>query len=146
MHSLRRLIKEIIENQNDNLTPVEHVNKYVYHKSNPIFREKIEKEGLKVFSKSDTWLSDTPIFGKVIFATDSDNKKDWFNSNYDDDIYKIDTTKINNKWFKDPNFEPQEKKVNINTGVSNSKHIITFENIQASAIELIYSGTGNSSE
>lgn len=36
-------------------------NKYVYHTSNIIFRDKITKEGLIAKGKSDAWLSDTKI-------------------------------------------------------------------------------------
>lgn len=36
-------------------------NKYVYHTSNPIFRDKIRKEDLIVKGKGETWLSDTNI-------------------------------------------------------------------------------------
>lgn len=128
-------IKEVMGINNTNkLVPVS-TNQYVYHKSNPIFRKQIEEMGLIPKGKSETWLSDTPIEGKVIFATNSDNEKDWFDSPYDDDIYRIDTTKINNTWYKDPNF-PEE----------NSKHIITFDHIPTHVIEIIYKGTGNINE
>jgi hypothetical protein len=108
-------------------------NTYVYHKSNPIFREKISLEGLVPKGKSETWLANTDIEGKVIFATNSDNQNDWFDSTYDDDIYQINTTKINNKWFLDPNFLWGDYKY---------KHIITFEPIPINAIKLIHKGTG----
>ena len=113
----------------NNLVEIEP-NKYVYHTSNPIFRDKISKEGLITKGKSETWLSDTKIDGKVIFAVNSDNQKDWFDSTYDDDIYKIDTSKIKNKWYVDPNFD------------LNTKRIITFEKIPLDSIKLIYKGTG----
>jgi hypothetical protein len=121
-----------LENINDKLIPVE-VNKFVYHSSIPSFRDNISKEGLVPKGKSETWLSDTPIEGAVIFATNSDNKNDWFDSTYDDDIYRIDTTKLNNKWFLDPNF-----------GVDDNQHVITFEPIPLSVIKLIHKGTGES--
>jgi hypothetical protein len=117
--------------KNEKLIPVTP-NKYVYHKSNIKFREEISKFGLITKGKSETWLSDTEIDGNVIFATNSDNKKDWFDSTYDDDIYQIDTTKINNKWFLDPNF----------TWEKSPKHIITFDNIPLTSISLIYKGSG----
>lgn len=59
--------------KNEKLTTVTP-NKYVYHKSNIKFREEISKIGLITKGKSETWLSDTEIDGKVIFATNSDNK------------------------------------------------------------------------
>lgn len=106
-------------------------NKYVYHTSNPIFRDKISKEGLIVKGKGETWLSDTNIDGEIIFAVNSDNKEDWWDSTYDDDIYKIDTTNLNNKWYNDPNFDLEDKR------------IITFENIPPNSIKLIYKGSGS---
>ena len=128
---IKTTIREFLnENKNSHLTEV-IPNKYVYHTSNPIFRDKISKEGLIIKSKSEAWLSDTNIDGKVIFAVNSDNKEDWWNSTYDDDIYKIDTTNLNNKWYNDPNFDLEDKR------------IITFENIPFNSIQLIYKGTGS---
>lgn len=115
---------------NQHLTPVS-VNHFVFHKSNPHFREQISKMGLIPKGKSETWLSDTKINGKVIFATNSNKKKDLFDSTYDDDIYQIDTTKLKNEWYLDPNF-------------GDKRYVITFEPIPLSAIKLIYKGTGES--
>jgi hypothetical protein len=130
LHEDIHRIKEVMGiSQPKELTPV-ITNRFVYHNSNPFFRDQIKEMGLIVKGKSETWLSDTPIEGDVIFATNSDEKSDWFDSTYDDDIYRIDTTKINNEWYEDPNF-------------SGSKHIITFNNIPKKAIKLIYKGTGN---
>lgn len=105
-------------------------NRYLYHTSNPMFRNKIVKQGLITKGKSESWLDDTKIDGKVIFAVNSDDKEDWWDSTYDDDIYKIDTSKLKNKWYVDPNFDLKNNR------------IITFENIPNDAIELIYKGTG----
>ena len=63
-------------------------------------------------------------------TVNSDNKKDWWDSTYDDDIYEIDTTNLNNKWYNDPNFDLEDKR------------IITFENIPLNSIKLIHTGTG----
>jgi len=127
-------------------------NKYVYHSSNPIFREKISKMGLMPKPKSDSWLENTPIKGEVIFATNSDDKNEWFDSTYDDDIYKIDTSKISNKWYEDPNFSKDKeeyvefggKKIKLPPRQGENFYIITFEKIPLNAIELIYKGTGES--
>lgn len=135
MKDLKRFIKTTIReflNENHNSHLLEVIpNKYVYHTSNPIFRDKIKKDGLIVKGKGETWLSDTNIDGEVIFAVNSDNKKDWWDSTYDDDIYRIDTTKLKNKWYNDPNFDLEDKR------------IITFENIPLNSIKLIYKGTGS---
>jgi RNA:NAD 2'-phosphotransferase (TPT1/KptA family) len=103
-------------------------NKFVYHTSNPHFRDNISKEGLVPKGKSESWLSSTKISGKVIFAVNSDDSKDWWDSTYDDDIYRIDTTGLNNKWYVDPNFDLGDNR------------IITFENIPVESIKLIYKG------
>ena len=53
---------------------------------------------------------------------------DWWDSTYDDDIYKIDTTGLNNKWYVDPNFDLEDNR------------IITFQKIPVDSIKLIYKG------
>jgi len=103
-------------------------NKYVYHTSNPIFRNIISKEGLMPQGKSESWLSNTKIDGKVIFVVNDNEENYRFDSTYDDDIYRIDTSKLNNKWYNDPNFE------------SDGLHLITFDKIPLSSIKLIYKG------
>ncbi len=106
-------------------------NQFVYHTSNPGSRDKISKQGLIPQGMSAAWLSNTNIKGKVIFVVNSDNRKDWWDSTYDDDIYKIDTTNLKNKWYVDPNFDLKDKR------------IITFENIPTKSIKLIHKGTGD---
>lgn len=118
----------LFENFNDNLIEIKP-NKFIYHISNPYFRDKISKEGLIPKSKSETWLSDTKIDDSVIFASNSNDIDKWFIPLYDDDIYRIDTTNLNNKWFRDPNSD-------------NDNWIITFDKILPEYIELIYKGTG----
>ena len=114
------------------ITPKEKV----YHQSNPMFRNKIEKQGLKV--RAGECYKIYAGYGEkcipAIFATNSSNKRAWFDSSYDDDVWEIDTTKIPNvKWYKDRHYE------------SRSKHIVTFENIPRDAIKLIYEGSGKDS-
>ena len=134
MKDLKEFIKTMIYeflNETENVKLLEvQPNKYVYHTSNPIFRDKISKEGLIPKGKSESWLSDTKIEGKVIFAVNSDNPKDWWDSTYDDDIYRIDTSNLNNKWYADPNFDLGDNR------------IITFESIPPNSIKLIYKGNG----
>ena len=143
MKDLRGFIKKTIreflnENKNNHLIEVkpEELPKYVYHTSNPKFRKDIKKEGLTPKGKSETWLSDTKIDGEVIFAISGDVENVW-DSGYNDDLYRIDTTKLKNKWYKDPNFVD---------GVYKNQRIdaiITFEPIPKNYIELIYKGTGD---
>jgi hypothetical protein len=130
MINLRTYEDFLSEGSNSNLTEIKP-NKYLYHTSNPMSRDNISKEGLIVQGRSSSWLSDTKIEGKVIFAVNSDNKKDWWDSTYDDDIYRIDTTSLKNKWYVDPNFD------------SEAHRVITFENIPKKAIKIIYKGTGD---
>ena len=131
---MKQFIKTYTEflNENHNINLIKVIpNKFVYHSSNPIFRDKISKEGLIPQGRSTAWLSDTKIDGNVIFAVNSDNKEDWWDSTYDDDMYQIDTTHLDNKWYIDPNFDLKDKR------------IITFENIPLNSIQLIYKGSGS---
>jgi hypothetical protein len=103
----------------------------VYHTSNPIFRETIDKEGL--IPKQESW-------GKAIgsdmnaelgdrLAIFVSNDGEHYDSTYDDDVWAIDTSKINNIWYKDKHY----------TGGA-----YTFEPINRNVLKLIYRGTGNS--
>ena len=128
---IKKLLREgLSENINDELIPVK-VGKFLYHKSAPNTRDKIAKDGLIPQGNAGTWKDNTPIDGNVIFATNSTDENDSFDSGYDDDIYKIDTDKLNNKWYLDPNF-----------GKKDNQHVITFEPIPLSALKLTYRGTG----
>ena len=108
-------------------------NKIVIHKSNPKFRDRISNEGLKA-SAGECYKIYAGYGEKcipAIFATNSTNKRAWFDSTYDDDVWSINTELIPNvKWYKDKHFE------------SSKKHIVTFDNIPSEAIELMREGTG----
>jgi len=125
-----KLFEEFLNEGNGHLVKVK-ANRYVYHSSNPMFRDKIAKEGLIPQGRSAAWLSDTKIDGEVIFAVNSDNKDDWWDSTFDDDMYQVDTTGLKNVWYNDPNFDVEDKR------------IITFEAIPLRSIKLIHKGTGN---
>jgi len=94
MKQLKKSIKSIIRQyltesyNNPHLIEVKP-NKYVYHTSNPIFRDKIAEQGLVPKGKSESWLEDTKIEGEVIFAVNSNKEKYMWDSTYDDDIYRI---------------------------------------------------------
>ena len=112
-------------------------NHIVVHKSNPMFRDKIMENGLKVRAGEcyKVYVGYGVKCKPAIFATNSTNKRAWFDSTYDDDIWFIDTTMIPDvKWFKDRHFE------------SRSKHIVTFQDIPKEAITLKYEGTGSSED
>lgn len=104
-------------------------NKFIYHTSPIVFRDKIEKEGLKP-QKGEQLLTTTGLEKPAIFFSNSKNKNEWFDSQYNDDVYKIDTSKLNNKFYKDPNFD-------------SDKFIITFESIDPKYIKIIHKGDGN---
>lgn len=111
-------------------------NKQVYHTSNPINRESILKNGL-VVGVGDSYSiyvgMDKDKIIPSIFASNTYDKKLWFDSTWDDDVWEIDTTKISNEWFIDKHFG---EKFNL--------FIITFDNIPNHAIKLIYEGSGDS--
>lgn len=64
------LTGKFLNESKSHLIPVK-VNKFIYHTSNPIFRDKISKDGLIPKGKSESWLSNTNIDGDVIFAVNS---------------------------------------------------------------------------
>jgi hypothetical protein len=112
-------------------------NEIVVHKSNPIFRDKILEQGLR--ARAGECYRIYAGYGEkcipAIFATNTTNKRAWFDSTYDDDVWFINTTKIPDvKWFKDRHYE------------SKSKHIVTFRDIPKEAITLKYEGTGSSED
>ena len=128
--------EEYEEELNENYSPAGKEitpNKIVIHKSNPKFRDRISNEGLRAIAgecyKIYAGYGEKCI--PAIFATNSTNKRAWFDSTYDDDVWTINTELIPNvKWYKDRHFE------------SSKKHIVTFDNIPSEAIELMREGTG----
>jgi hypothetical protein len=125
-------------NINENYSPAGKEitpNKIVIHKSSPVWRESILKIGLQA-SAGDCYKTYVGYGEKcipAIFATNSTNKRAWFDSTYNDDVWAINTNLIPNiKWYKDRHFE------------SSKKHIVTFDNIPPEAIELIHEGNGRS--
>jgi len=132
---LQESIKRIIREEDyspagKEITP----NKIVVHKSNPMFRDKILQDGLKV--RAGECYKIYAGYGvkckPAIFATNSTNKRAWFDSTYDDDVWEINTEMIPDvKWYKDRHYE------------SRSKHIVTFQDIPKEAITLKYEGTGS---
>ena len=125
-------------NINENYSPAGKEitpNRIVIHKSSPVWRESILRIGLEV-SAGDCYTTYVGYGEKcipAIFATNSTNKRAWFDSTYNDDVWAINTNLIPNiKWYKDRHFE------------SSKKHIVTFDNIPPEAIELIHEGNGRS--
>ena len=111
--------------------------RYVVHSSNPSNRENISTTGLQVSLGECYLIYADSNYGEdeecvpAVFATDSIKKKDMFDSTYDDDIWVIDTEIANVQWYKDAHFDGGD-----------TKHIVTFEDVPADAVRLIYKGTG----
>jgi hypothetical protein len=130
--SIRRILREeFYSPQGQEYTP----DKFVVHKSNPVWRKNIKDNGLQV-SVGDCYqihVGGDVECKKAIFATDSLNDREHFYSTYDDDTWLINTECANVTWYSDLHFD----------GVGN-KHIVTFENIPPDCIKLIHKGTGKS--
>jgi hypothetical protein len=99
------------EELNENYSPAGKeitANKIVIHKSNPIWRESILKTGLQASAGEcyKTYAGYGEKCVPAIFATNSTNKRSWFDSTYDDDVWEINTEIIPDvKWYKDRHFE-----------------------------------------
>jgi len=137
--NLQETIRRILREELYSPAGEEHIpGRFVVHKSNPVWRENIELTGLQT-SVGECYQQH--IGGDVeckesIFATDSLNKKDMFDSTYDDDTWLIDTECAGVTWYKDRHFDNGDYK----------HHIVTFENISPDCLKLIYKGTGSSED
>ena len=100
--------------------------RFVFHNSHKKNRESILKNGIQVNigdSYKDNWSEFQPI-KPAIFAVNTPNYIEYIGLKYsnDYDIWRIDTTKCNNNWYKD-----------FNMGGDN---IMTFDNIPNNCITL----------
>ena len=133
--NLKQTIRRILREEDYSPAGKEIIpNNIVIHKSNPMFRDKIKEDGLKVRAGEcyKIYVGYGTKCRPAIFATNSTNKRAWFDSTYDDDIWEINTEMIPDvKWYKDRHYE------------SRSKHIVTFQDIPKEAITLKYEGTGS---
>ena len=135
--NLQEQIRRILREELYSPSSEEYIpNKFVAHKSNPVWRKNIKKTGLQT-SVGECYQ--THVGGDIeckpaIFATDSLNEKDMFDSTYDDDIWLIDTECAGVTWHKDKHFEGGDYK----------HHILTFDSIPVECIKLHYKGTGKS--
>ncbi len=109
-------------------------NQFVYHMSHPRNRENISKNGLiPKDGEQRTGIGDKLAGKSAVFATDSIKKADLFDSTFDDDMWRIDTSKTDNKWYRDENFAWNK----------NNKHIVTFSPVPASCLKLLNKGSGD---
>jgi len=130
---IRKILKEIYSPAGKEYTPA---GRYVVHVSNPSWRDNIKLTGLQasVGDCYQEYVGGDVECKKSIFATDSMEKKYWFDSTYDDDVWLIDTKCAGVTWYKDKHFKDSYYKY----------HIVTFENIPANCLKLIRKGTGKS--
>lgn len=120
-----------------------NVDRFLIHKSMPENRENILKNGLRC-KIGDRYQIDNNSNTKdrlpAIFCTNSMNKKDWFGTDWDEDIWRIDTTLIPNiKWYKDKMFSFNKSGFPFPFMY---KHVVTINDIPSQAIELIHKGSG----
>jgi hypothetical protein len=111
----------------------------VVHVSNPRNRESIQKYGLKtsVGDCYSSYVGGTEKCIPAIFATNSTEEEQIFDSTWDDDIWYIYTDVANVKWFKDAHFNDDN-----HPEYGFYKHIVTFEDIPKEVIKLHKKGTG----
>ena len=126
---LAKIFEDILKEDDDLKLVSVKPNQFIYHVSNPRFRESILKNGLIPQvgeQRYDDWGNDI----KAIFCTNATKVKHIWDSTYDDDIWKIDTVGLLNKWYLDSNFK-----------YGKDFHILTFEPIPVQNLTLVYEGS-----
>ena len=85
--TIRRILREDYSPAGKEIIP----NSIVVHKSNPMFRDNIMSEGLKVMDGEcyKIYVGYGIQCKPAIFATNSINERAWFDSTYDDDVWFI---------------------------------------------------------
>ncbi len=101
----------------------------VYHQSNPIFRDTISKEGLKPM-RGESYTMQSPSESELPAIFGYTGNINNYDSSYDDDIWLINTNKLDNEWFYD-------KQVG-------GTAVMTFDDIPRCCIDLVYKGSGDS--
>lgn len=102
----------------------------LYHKSNPAYRDSILENGL-IPSIGNSYREMGGIVPKV-FAYNS-NDPNLYDSTWDDDIYEIDVSNLEQDFFIDSLYE------------NDTRYLCTLLPIPATALILIYQGTGEDS-
>ena len=136
--NIRRILREeTYSPAGDEHTP----GRYVVHKSPPQWRKNIKLTGLQVSVGECYENHAMGLYGEwytecqpAIFATDSLNEEDMFDSTYNDDTWLIDTECAGVTWYIDAHFEFND----------HIHHIVTFEDISPDCLKLIHKGTGKS--
>ena len=147
---IRKLIREVINKYDwdkDNVAGQKIIpNNFVYHISEPSFRDSIYNNGLKV-NVGDSYSQWVKASNKgqqkvaipAIFAT-NDSIKNIIWDGFSGDLWEIDTKYAGNEWHIDNHFSDLPKH-----GFENP-HIVTFKDISKNAIKLVFKGGQNLNE
>lgn len=100
---------------------------FLYHKSNPENRKEIAMYGLepRFEERSEGYQ---PSNEPAIFATNSNNVKNLFDTTFDDDIWQINP-ECGVTWYIDPAFDGRKY-----------KHVVTYEGISSDYLKLVHEG------
>lgn len=129
---MKSLVKFILEAKTPKLPDI------LYHKSNPINRDKIEKDGLKI-QVGDSYMmhweeeKDSSELEKLIFMYDKNIEE--YDTTYDDDIWEIDLSKLDKSKIKGDPDEWMWK---------NKGCWVYTKDIPIEVIKLVHKGTGDS--
>jgi hypothetical protein len=99
----------------------------LYHKGNPAFRDKIEKEGLRCM-KGDSYNTLSPDEAPAVFAYMND--VNYYDTTFDDDIWVI-SPDAPNVWYRD-----------MAVGTKPYRAIVTYTDVPREYLQLIHRGTG----
>jgi hypothetical protein len=111
-------------------------NRYVYHCSPIMNRESIRKNGLELRRSTDSfeWSGALNLaYPPSIFATNNNEERIWDSRQ---DLWRIDTMGLGNKWYYDLNFPYSKYKDDSDS----MNPIMTFEPIPAKHLKLINGG------
>lgn len=102
---------------------------FVYHSTTAKNRADILEKGLICSDSSKNWGTGQIYYDPAIFVVN--NKKDYmlYYHTFDYDIWQIDTTKCNNKWYIDFNLHNEHDILQT--------YLMTYEDIPKDAIRLI---------
>ena len=121
-------IQEMMGELDEALTPAQPKDT-LYHLSPYTNRESIQKDGLKpqIGEKTKSYTTHNPSkdLSNFVYALTNPNSMDYFLYGYD--VWEIDSNKINNEWYSDPN-HPDKK-----------HYYVTKTPIPADALKLVQS-------
>lgn len=128
--SIRKILKELYSPEGDEVKP----KKIVIHKSESRNRKSIMEKGLmpKVGFCYRYYVGKNVKCRPAVFATNSKKPKEWFATQWDGDVWAINTSLIPDvKWYRDTHSFSNDQE----------NHILTFDIIPPHALTLIKKGT-----